>query len=187
MRAVQRFRMTDVEPAARPELPGETLDQRLLGRRIEIDHHVAAEDDIEQTLERPRPQQVELAERNHRSQLFRYLHGLLALAAGKELFIFGGNVLGGADGELAAGGLGENIGIDIGRQHAQVMPGEIADVARDHAPRSCKAPRPTNNRPTRSAPAGSGRCAQAASPHLHENDRSDGLRGIAWCGWLRSN
>ena len=69
MRADQRFRMADVEPAARLELLGEALDQLRLGRPVEIDHHVAAEDRVEQALERPRLHQVELAEGDQRAHV----------------------------------------------------------------------------------------------------------------------
>src|SRR3977135_1694139 len=64
MRSEQRFRMSDIEPAARDQLLYESINQGGFRRPVEVDHHVAAEDRIERALERPGFQEIELPKGN---------------------------------------------------------------------------------------------------------------------------
>ncbi len=65
----KRFGVADIEEAAGVELLGEALDQLRLGRAVEIDHDVAAEDGVERPLEGPRLHQIEALERDQRRRL----------------------------------------------------------------------------------------------------------------------
>src|SRR6266850_1950331 len=71
LRGVQEaFRMAGEQQAVRRENPRDPLQHLILGRLVEIDHHIAAEDGVEGTFEIPaRVAQVELAELHQLGEL----------------------------------------------------------------------------------------------------------------------
>src|SRR6516162_4820213 len=74
--------MSNVKPAARADHLDETVHQPGFCRAIEIDHHVPAEDGVERALERPWIEQIELPERNERTDLARNAEAACPAAAG---------------------------------------------------------------------------------------------------------
>ena len=66
--------MTDEQVAVRHDIVGEAVEQRLLRRLVEIDHHVAAKQRVERPRHLPRLDQVQLAELDHVAQLVARAH-----------------------------------------------------------------------------------------------------------------
>src|SRR5262245_53936795 len=67
--AVDRLGMSDAQVSARREQAREALYEALARALIEIDHHVAAEDDVERAAHRPVVHEIQGSERHQRAQL----------------------------------------------------------------------------------------------------------------------
>ena len=114
--------MADDQMAAGPQALGESGEQALLGRLVEIDHHVAAEDHVEPDIGADRPvvrQQVDLPKRDLFAQTrFDFVVFPVRATAPQEILAQQGrrdrgDALAVVDGVL---GVGEDIGIDVRRQ-----------------------------------------------------------------------
>src|SRR6185437_16818876 len=68
----QTLGMSDEQMAARRQHVPEPFDQALPDTGVEVDHHVAAEDRVERTAERPVANEVESREAHDGAQLLAY-------------------------------------------------------------------------------------------------------------------
>src|SRR5262249_26589739 len=94
--------------------------------------NVAAEDGVEQSLERPWLDQVEPAECNQRPKLVTYGEALIAIdrmQVGSERVR---NFLQCRRRILAGRSFGENVGIDVARQDFDVVAADVGDLAAQH-------------------------------------------------------
>ena len=94
----EAFRVADDQVPAGDEALHQVTDQLLLGGAVEVDHHVAAEDDVERLAQRPlRRHQVVRAELDQLGQLRADAHeagiragAALAVAAGVSAYVVAG-------------------------------------------------------------------------------------------------
>jgi hypothetical protein len=118
--------------AARGELPGEAGHQPPLRLAVEIDHDVAAEDDVEPLAERPRlPDQVHLRETDQRAGLRPHGHEARVLARAAEEVLAPQGHRDGLGAPLlvdAARGVGQDLGVHVGRHDLHVPLGQRREV-----------------------------------------------------------
>ncbi|MEZ5723086.1 MAG: hypothetical protein R3D59_17025 [Paracoccaceae bacterium] len=115
--------MADEKPAAGGELIGEPAPETVLGFRVEIDHHVAAEDDVELAMHRPGVQEVQDPEPHAFPE--RVPHAP-ACVAGAWIFLEKpGPLCLREPGQhrpriLPGAGVVDHVGVDVAAQHADV-------------------------------------------------------------------
>ena len=123
----ETFGVTDEQPSVGPQDVGESVEQSALGRFVEIDDDIAAEDHVKCAAHRPGVEKVQLIEHDQRFEGLRHLDRVV-IDLRDELMAQRSRDRFGALAVVAAGLRGrDHVRIDIGRQDLRIPALAIAE------------------------------------------------------------